>query len=81
MLDDEPKQRSCMPAFICLFMLCLFAFACVAPMVIPGVKAMDPGMQQTLIVLVVGSVGYYISTTQQSAKKDETIASINKGTP
>jgi predicted transcriptional regulator len=37
-------------------------------------------MGQTLINITIAAVSYYIGTTQQSAKKDETIASINKGT-
>lgn len=76
--DDFPPQRSSMPAFIVVFLLVLFAVACLAPMFIPNIKPMEAEWKQTLINSVIASIAYFIGTTNQSAKKDETIAASMK---
>lgn len=77
--DDEPMtSKSCMPAFIAIIFLAYFGVALFGPMFWPNLKGIEANMAQTLINLTIAAVSYYIGTTQQSAKKDETIASISK---
>ena len=69
-----------MPAFIATVLLAYFGFALFGPAFFPSLKV-ETNLIQTLINLVIAGVSYYIGTTQQSAKKDETIATISKGNP
>ena len=77
--DDDPKGKgNCMPSVITLILIAYFGVALFGPAF--GLKV-EPNMGQTLMNLVIAVVSYFVGTTQQSAKKDETIATITKGTP
>ncbi len=79
-MSDETEARTCMPAVIAMLLLAYFGVALFGPAIWPALK-IEANMGQTLMNLVIAAVSYYIGTTQQSAKKDETIATISKGTP
>ncbi len=78
-MSDETRDPR-MPAVIATVLLAYFGLALFGPVFWPALK-IESNLAQTLINLVIGGVGYYMGTTQQSAKKDETIASISKGNP
>ncbi len=77
-MSDEIEQRTYMPAAIALLLLAYFGVALFGPAIWPSMK-IEANLTQTLMNLVIAAVSYYIGTTQQSAKKDETIATISKG--
>ncbi len=82
MIDDEPPitSKGCMPAFITCVLLAMYALLMFAPAIWKGVT-FDPTLQESLKTFLTIGIGFYIGTSQSSAKKDETIAAITKGTP
>lgn len=80
MSDDTISKRGCMPAFITCILLGMYALLMFAPAIWKGV-VFDPTLQESLKTFLTIGIGYYIGTSQSSAKKDDTIASITKGTP
>jgi hypothetical protein len=78
MIDDEPTAKGCMPAFITIVLLAMYALLMFAPAIWKG-ATFDPTLQESLKTFLTIGIGYYIGTSQSSAKKDETIASISKG--
>lgn len=60
-----------MQGFIALLLIANFTFMLVAPSVLPGYKAPGDALTQTLVNLVILAVGYYLGSSQGSARKDE----------
>lgn len=69
----SPKMAA---AIVCV-LLALFSFTYLVPVLnVPWLRAdaqFDEALKQTLIVLLVGGVGYYIGSTKGSDEKNETI--------
>jgi len=69
-----------MAAFITTVLLFMYALLMFAPAIWKGVT-FDLTLQESLKTFLTIGIGYYIGTSQASAKKDETIADLTKGTP
>jgi len=78
--DEPPKGKGCMPAFITTVLLVIYGLLMFAPAIWKGVT-FDPTLQESLKTFLTIGIGYYIGTSQSSKAKDETIATITKGTP
>lgn len=79
MNDDQPlPTKGCMPAFITVVLLGMYGTLMFAPAIWKGVT-FDLTLQESLKTFLTIGIGYYIGTSQSSAKKDETIASLNQG--
>jgi len=68
-----------MAAFITTVLLMMYALLMFAPAIWSGVT-FDLTLQESLKTFLTIGIGYYIGTSQASAKKDETIADLTKGT-
>jgi hypothetical protein len=68
-----------MAAFITTVLLLMYALLMFAPAIWQGVT-FDLTLQESLKTFLTIGIGYYIGTSQASAKKDETIADLTKGT-
>lgn len=66
-----------MAAAITLWLMALFTLSYLVPMLnVSWIKTnaeFDTGLQQTLLVLLVAAIGYYINTSKSSEDKNETI--------
>jgi hypothetical protein len=66
-----------MAAFITTVLLLMYALLMFAPAIWSGVT-FDLTLQESLKTFLTIGIGYYIGTSQASAKKDETIADLTK---
>lgn len=62
-----------MPAIIVLWLMALFSAVLLIPIIRNNEKPSDV-ILQTLLMLLVAGVSFYIGTTQKSGEKDDTIA-------
>ena len=76
---EEIPGKAYMPAVIAIVLLGYFGLVLFLPMVIPNVAKPSEALTATLVNLTIAAIAYFIGTTQQSAKKDNTIASLTKG--
>ena len=60
-----------MQAVIAMLLLANFTFMLVAPSILTGYKPASEALVQTLVNLVLLAVGYYLGSSQGSARKDE----------
>jgi len=64
-----------MAGFITVILLVLFALVLLAPVIFPGkTKDFDASLIQTLLVLLVGAVGFYLGSSKSSEDKSAVIA-------
>jgi len=63
--------KAFMQGLIALLLIANFTFMLVAPSVLPGYKPPGDALTQTLVNLVILAVGYYLGSSQGSARKDE----------
>lgn len=63
--------KAFMQGLIALLLIANFTFMLVAPSLMPGYKAPGDALTQTLVNLVILAVGYYLGSSQGSARKDE----------
>ena len=70
-LPEIKVPKAFMQGLIALLLIANFTFMLVAPSVMPGYKAPGDALTQTLVNLVILAVGYYLGSSQGSARKDE----------
>jgi hypothetical protein len=71
---DLPKitvPKAFMQGLIALLLIANFTFMLIAPSILPGYKPPGDALTQTLVNLVILAVGYYLGSSQGSARKDE----------
>jgi len=73
---EMPKvPQAFMQGLIALLLIGNFTFMLVAPSIFPSYKPPGDALTQTLVNLVILAVGYYLGSSQGSARKDELNAS------
>lgn len=70
-----------MPALIVIWLLFVFTVLMLTPMFLEVKAQPSDVMTQTLLMLLVAAVSFYIGTTQKSGEKDETIATALQSNP
>jgi hypothetical protein len=70
----KPQNRFMQGLVVCI-LLAFFGLALFLPALVPNIE-FDPALVQTLLTLTVVGVSYYLGTSSQSAKKDDTIAGL-----
>lgn len=70
MPDIKPPSALMQGLIACLLMM-NFTFMLLAPSIFPGYKPPSEALVQTLVNLVILAVGYYLGSSQGSARKDE----------
>jgi uncharacterized membrane protein YbjE (DUF340 family) len=69
-VNDIKMPSRLMQGFVAAMLVTAFCFLVVGPS-IPGYVPPSEATTQTVLTLVVGVVGYYLGTSQSSARKDE----------